>query len=187
MPQDLGSYQDHLTNSSKPYVRVSDPGAPGKMDRLNLRFFWRRVYISRYMIDCLGIFDRVPDIRILQHPSICTRAGRSPIFEDPGTPLCGLAGTRGFASLIGHVLSFKISPRLSRSNQQKLRYLKKCTLTLSLPPCKECDECNETLFADFHTSADTSLTEVKHQNPRSNWQIGCYIVHSLPFQTSPQA
>ena len=25
------------------YVRVSDPGAPGKMDRLMLRFFWKRV------------------------------------------------------------------------------------------------------------------------------------------------
>ena len=33
---DLGSY--------RPYIRVSDPGAAGKMDRLNLRFFCRRVY-----------------------------------------------------------------------------------------------------------------------------------------------
>ena len=30
-----GYSQDHLTNSSKPYIRVSDPRAPGKMDRLN--------------------------------------------------------------------------------------------------------------------------------------------------------
>ncbi len=28
---------------SRPYVRVSDPGASGKMDRLKLRFFWERV------------------------------------------------------------------------------------------------------------------------------------------------
>ena len=36
----------HLKNSSRIYVRAIDPGpgAPGKMDRLNLRFFWRRVY-----------------------------------------------------------------------------------------------------------------------------------------------
>ena len=27
-----GYFQDHLTNSLKPCVRVSDPGAPGKMD-----------------------------------------------------------------------------------------------------------------------------------------------------------
>ena len=27
-----------------------------------------------------------------------SRAGRSPTFQDPGTPLFGLAGTRGFAS-----------------------------------------------------------------------------------------
>ncbi len=32
--------------SSRPYVKVSDPGAPGKMDRLNLSFFRRRVYLS---------------------------------------------------------------------------------------------------------------------------------------------
>ena len=29
---------------SRPYVRVSDPRAPGIMDRLKLRFFWKRVY-----------------------------------------------------------------------------------------------------------------------------------------------
>ncbi len=32
--------------------------------------------------------------------TITFRAGRSPTFQDPGTPLFGLAGTRGFASLI---------------------------------------------------------------------------------------
>ena len=37
MPVDLGSY-------IRPYVKVSDPGEPGKMDRLNISFFWRRVY-----------------------------------------------------------------------------------------------------------------------------------------------
>ncbi len=31
-------------NSSRPCVGVSDPGAPGKLGRLNLRFFWRRVW-----------------------------------------------------------------------------------------------------------------------------------------------
>ncbi len=31
---------------------------------------------------------------------VTSRAGRSPTFQDPGTPLFGLAGTRGFASLI---------------------------------------------------------------------------------------
>ena len=41
-----GYSQDHLTNSSRPYVKVIDPGAPGKMDRLNLRFFWRRMYVN---------------------------------------------------------------------------------------------------------------------------------------------
>ena len=28
---------------SRPYVRVSDPGAPGEIDRLRLRFFWKGV------------------------------------------------------------------------------------------------------------------------------------------------
>ncbi len=42
-----------------------------------------------------------------------TRAGRSPTFQDPGTPLDGLAGTRVPASPIEQVLSFKISPCLS--------------------------------------------------------------------------
>ena len=37
-----GYRQDHLTNSSRPYVRVSVPGATGKMDRLKV--FWRRVH-----------------------------------------------------------------------------------------------------------------------------------------------
>ena len=27
---------------------VSDPGAPGKLDRLNLRFFWRRMYMKKF-------------------------------------------------------------------------------------------------------------------------------------------
>ena len=39
-----------------------------------------------------------------------TRAGRSPTFQDPGTPLFGHAGTRGFASPIEQLLSFKMSP-----------------------------------------------------------------------------
>ncbi len=41
---------------------------------------------------------------------IAVRAGRSPTFWDPGTPLNGLTGTRGFASPREQVLSFKISP-----------------------------------------------------------------------------
>ncbi len=35
----------YLTKSSRHCDRVSDPGAPGKMDRLKLRFFWWTVYI----------------------------------------------------------------------------------------------------------------------------------------------
>ncbi len=46
-----------------------------------------------------------------------SRAGRSPTFQDPGTPLDGLAGTRVPASPMELVLSFKISPCLSRSAQ----------------------------------------------------------------------
>ena len=37
-----------------------------------------------------------------------SRAGRSPTFQDPGTPLDGLGGTRVPASPIEQVLSFKI-------------------------------------------------------------------------------
>ncbi len=33
-----------VTKSSRPYVRVTGLGAPGKLDRLMLRFFWKRVY-----------------------------------------------------------------------------------------------------------------------------------------------
>ncbi len=43
------------------------------------------------------------------------RAGRSPTFQDPDTPLFGLTGTRGFASVIEQILSFKTNPCLSRS------------------------------------------------------------------------
>ena len=46
-------YQDHLTKSSRPYVRVSDPGAPGKMDRFMLRFFWKRLYHCLYDLSVL--------------------------------------------------------------------------------------------------------------------------------------
>ena len=35
--------------SSRPYVRVSDPGAPEKMERLKLRFFWKRVYLRDWI------------------------------------------------------------------------------------------------------------------------------------------
>ncbi len=38
----------------RPYVRVSDPGAPGKMDRLMLRFFWKRVYMCPVILSCLS-------------------------------------------------------------------------------------------------------------------------------------
>ena len=34
---------DHLAKLTWPWVRVSDPGSPRKMDGLNLHFFWRRV------------------------------------------------------------------------------------------------------------------------------------------------
>ena len=37
------------------------------------------------------------------------RAGRSPTFQDPGTPLFGLAGTRGFASPLEQLPSPRIS------------------------------------------------------------------------------
>ena len=37
-----------------PYVRVSDPGAPGKMDRLMMRFFWKRVYKKNGAVSCVG-------------------------------------------------------------------------------------------------------------------------------------
>ena len=36
------SEQNHQDPS---YVRVSGPGAPWKMDRLKLHFFWKRVYV----------------------------------------------------------------------------------------------------------------------------------------------
>ena len=39
------------------------------------------------------------------------RAGRSPTFGDPGTPLNGLAGTRGFVSPIEEFLSFNTTLR----------------------------------------------------------------------------
>ncbi len=35
--------QDHLTESSRPQIRVSDPAAPGQKERLNVTFFRRRV------------------------------------------------------------------------------------------------------------------------------------------------
>ncbi len=47
-----------------------------------------------------------------------TRAGRSPTFQDPGTPLDGLAGTRVPASPIEQVSSFKTS--LQESNKVDL-------------------------------------------------------------------
>ncbi len=50
----------------------------------------------------------------LPHWALESRAGRSPIFQEPGTPLVGLAGTRVPVSSIEEVLSFKISPHLSR-------------------------------------------------------------------------
>ncbi len=46
MPVDLWVIHHFQAKSSRPYVKVSDPGTPGKMDRLNLSFFWRRVYNS---------------------------------------------------------------------------------------------------------------------------------------------
>ncbi len=47
--------------------------------------------------------------------AVYTRAGRSPTFQDPGTPLNGLAGTRVPVNMMEQILGFKTSPCLSRS------------------------------------------------------------------------
>ncbi len=51
MPVNLGLYTNltmlMVTTCQKPHVEVSDLGPPGKMDRLKLRFFSKRVYASR--------------------------------------------------------------------------------------------------------------------------------------------
>ncbi len=64
-----------------------------------------------------GIFSKlkIADFSRLCITSLLVRAGRSPTFQDPGTRLDGLAGTRVPASPIEHVLSFKTSPYLSKS------------------------------------------------------------------------
>ena len=41
--------QDHLTNLTWPWVRVSDPGSSGEMDEINVHFFWRRVYNRQHV------------------------------------------------------------------------------------------------------------------------------------------
>ncbi len=42
---------------SRPYVSVTDPGAPGKMDELMLHFFWKRVDI-KFVLD---LIKEMPD------------------------------------------------------------------------------------------------------------------------------
>ncbi len=56
-----------------------------------------------------AIFDITRHLKplYLHAAVIAIRAGRSPPFQDPGTPSDGLAGTRVPASPIEHVLSFK--------------------------------------------------------------------------------
>ena len=50
----LGSFayysQDHLTSSTWPQVRVSDPGTSGELGQINVHFFWRRVYWEYMML-----------------------------------------------------------------------------------------------------------------------------------------
>ena len=60
MPVELGSY--------KAYVKVSDPGAPGKMDRLNFSFFWRRVHYFKAGIPSFGMTaQKITKDRFLWH------------------------------------------------------------------------------------------------------------------------
>ena len=66
-----------------PYVRVSDPGAPGKIGRLNLRFFWRRVYIDQPVCKrqpkCWGHTGNVwGEFRFEVFGDICEMTGTQP-------------------------------------------------------------------------------------------------------------
>ena len=36
-------YQDDLTNSTWPGVRISGPGSPGELEEINVHFFWRGI------------------------------------------------------------------------------------------------------------------------------------------------
>ncbi len=73
----------------------------------------------------LSVIPKVSLARMVQ----ANRAGRSPTFWTRGLALLGLAGTRGLASPIEEVLSFKTSPSLPISDQQNHRYLDCCTPT----------------------------------------------------------
>ncbi len=65
--------------------------------------------------------------------SLDCRAGKSPTFWTRGLAMLGLAGTRGLASPIEELLSFKTSPSLSRLSHWNRRYLRYYSPTPSQP------------------------------------------------------
>ena len=71
--------------------------------------YWR-VYLTCDVLQILAGVSR--------NFKVYARAGRSPKFQDPGTPLNGLAGTRVPVNLMGQILkeSFYLDsdPRVSR-------------------------------------------------------------------------
>ncbi len=50
--------KETIKKSSRPYVRVIDTRVTGKMDRLNLRFFWKECTCRlKTMYSILGLLD----------------------------------------------------------------------------------------------------------------------------------
>ena len=89
-------YCDH-TNSSRPYVRVSDPGAPGKINILNLKGVGNCPSYLLHLAVERSAMNLTPDIPIfsataLDTSTLCSSSGK-PAFS--GTVSGSLLGVDG--------------------------------------------------------------------------------------------